>query len=217
MTPSQMLKRFRSELRDEAEPYLWSDDDFYFYLDKALNDFVRGLDGIADSTSALTRIPLVPGVSIYPLSDKILKVKTVVREHGCALERVSDENEQVFRDSFNSVGVVRKFVLGADDRSIRVTPTPDSSEQGNFLRLTVLRLPRETMCKSCPEIELPSHLHADLLTGVYAQAHLKQDAETYDAARAREYNGLFTQAVDRAKRELGRRRHSPRAVRYGGI
>ena len=52
---------FRSEVRDEATPYLWSDVEVYSFIDDAQKMFCRLQGGIADASSAITHINVVAG------------------------------------------------------------------------------------------------------------------------------------------------------------
>ena len=50
-----------------------------------------------------------------------------------------------------------------------------------------------------------------------AQAYSKQDAETYNKAKADEEAAKFVAYCEQAKREKEKYKHKVRVVRYGGI
>ena len=56
MTPAELLNLFRIEVDDQVEPYLWSDFEFYTYLNEAQNTFASLIGGIADQSSKITQL-----------------------------------------------------------------------------------------------------------------------------------------------------------------
>lgn len=218
MTPSDLLSRFRSRMRDEVAPYMWSDADCYEYMDTAQKDFARYSGGISDSRSGVTYIRLRAGVSYYPLSAKITKVRDVVREDtggGITLLNEENQSDAGIRRTDNA-GRVDTVIVGSDQDFIRVYPTPNAEEEGKNLRLTVYRMPLCDIKGSGDSLEIQEHHHIHLIDGMAGYAYRKQDAETYDKGRAVEFTELFRAYCDQAKRERERREHKPRSVQFGG-
>jgi hypothetical protein len=56
-----------------------------------------------------------------------------------------------------------------------------------------------------------------LLSGIKALAYAKQDADTFNAAKAASFEAEFKRYAFEAARDKEKREHKPRAVRYGGI
>lgn len=218
MLPSELLVRFRSELRDEVEPYLWSDDDFYFYLTNAQNDFVRLTGGINDTRSTLTRITLADGVQDYLISPKILKIRAVYRPDGDILVRENDEN---ILDGYNGytepAGKVHTAIIAADQDYLRVVPTPDATEDGVVLQMAISRLPSTGLLQGDTDLEIQEHHHPYLLLSVYSQAHMKQDAETFNNSQSQSYETRFREYCDRSRRDKDRREYTPHTIVYGGL
>lgn len=217
MTPSALLSRFRSRVRDEALPYMWTDADFYEYLDTSQKDFARYSGGIGDARSGATYIRLRAGVSYYPLSPKIMKVRAAVREdNGDDIQILNEENQSdagIRRT--DSAGIVRTLIIGSDQDFVRVSPVPSADEEGKNIRLTVYRMPLNDIVDGNSELEIQEHHHIHLLDGVLSYAHRKQDAETFDKGRADQFTATFLAYCDQAKRERERREHKPRGVRFG--
>lgn len=223
MTPSELKDRFRVMMRDEVEPFLWTDEDIYQYMEQAQNDLVRYIGGISDSRSDLTYITMKDKVAYYPISQKILKVVAIYRDDtGEPLRLMNEENMATYhRNLREPVGKVNSVVVGMDQDYVRLDPVPDESEAGLMLRMHVYRLPRPIIqLNSCGEeteaLEIHEHHHTHLMTGMAAQAHRKQDAETFDRERADRFNREFLEYADQCKRERERREHRPRVVAYGG-
>ena len=61
MTPTQLKDLFRSDVRDEASPPLWTDTEIFVYMDDAQKMFCREGGGIADSTSTICTMQVVAG------------------------------------------------------------------------------------------------------------------------------------------------------------
>ena len=78
---------FRSEVRDEATPYLWSDAEIYSYIDDAQKMFCRLQGGIADASSAITRIDVMAGDVLVPISPLIVILKSRVRLYALCVRR----------------------------------------------------------------------------------------------------------------------------------
>ena len=89
---------FRSEVRDEATPYLWSDVEVYSFIDDAQKMFCRLQGGIADASSAITHLTVTAGDVLVPISPLILKLREARRSaDGYDLEILNFEDLQSHR------------------------------------------------------------------------------------------------------------------------
>jgi hypothetical protein len=75
MTPAELLSLFRKEVVDTAEPYLWSDEEFYHYVNEAQDLHLRLIGGIADRRSAMTKITYKTGDQFKKYDERILRPK----------------------------------------------------------------------------------------------------------------------------------------------
>lgn len=221
MTPSELKDAFREMVRDQVEPYLWSDAEIYRYMNRAQNDLCRLVGGISDSRSGATYIRMAENVAYYPISQKILKVVAVYRDDtGEALQLLNEETlyakGRTLRDP---VGKPRSVVVGMDQDYVRLDPVPDAAESGLHLRMHVYRLPLNDIDSqgNCGALELHEQHHIHLLAGIAAQAYRKQDAETFDITRANTFADEFAAYCSQCKRERERREHTPRTITYGGL
>lgn len=65
--------------------------------------------------------------------------------------------------------------------------------------------------------EIPTEHQPHLLLWVKHRAYMKQDAETLDRTKAKEFKEAFEAYCFEVAQQQGRSRHKPRAVAYGGI
>jgi len=141
---------FRSEVRDEATPYLWSDAEIYSYIDDAQKMFCRLQGGIADASSAITHIAVTAGDVLVPISPLILKLREARRSaDGYDLEILNFEDMQSHRpvDDYgyrsgyridNTVGIVKAIVVGMETNKIRLVQIPQENQS---IDLIVYRMP----------------------------------------------------------------------------
>src|SRR6478735_540587 len=191
MLPSELLVSFRSMMRDESTPPLWTDDDILQYMTRAQDDLARVIGGISDSRSNLTYITMQARVAYYPVSQRILKIEHIYRDDtGEPIQLMNSQNLDSAGSSLRDpVGRTTSAIVGMDQDFVRLDPVPDETEAGKRLRMHIYRLPLPvTHVDDCGEthehLEIHEHHHLHLLIGMAAQAHMKQDAETFDAGRS---------------------------------
>ena len=232
MTPTQLKDLFRSDVRDEASPPLWTDTEIFVYMDDAQKMFCREGGGIADSTTTICTLQVTAGDTYLDYDPRILKLRD--------LRRVSDGrnvNILSFEDlghpgraqddygqstSFGTGGVkfntnptaVTGVVVGMDANKLRLVAPAVADDT---LQAIVYRMPLEDITASSTAFEIDAHHHRHLLNWMKHLAHEKQDAETYDRGRSMEFRDKFLAYCDQAKAERERREHKYRTVAYGGI
>lgn len=216
MTPHELYDLFRDEMSDVEEPYLWSDDLVYSYMEDAQRMLCRWTEGIADaSTAEITELALVDGTTWLDLDPRILRIRTATKSDGCDVEILNFEDLKPRGWRFDgSTGPVRALVIGMEANRVRVFPDCDTAET---VSLTVFRLPLDPVDDGCDELEVDEHHHRHLMLWMKACAYGKQDAETFDRTKKREFEAEFRAYCDAAKGEQGRARFKVRTVAYGGI
>ena len=114
MNSTELLDRFRSDVRDNAGGQLWSDSEIYQNINDAQLVFCRLTGGIADSRSALTRICYVAGQEYVDFDKRILKIRKVTRaEDGEDVELLNFEDLQSDRVRLDSTtGTVQAVITG---------------------------------------------------------------------------------------------------------
>lgn len=231
MTPLELKDLFRREVRDEAEPYLWTDADILTYINEAQNMFCRLAGGIADAiTTDITHVPVGNGMLFAAISPKILKLRDVRRaSDGRNVDILNLEDLGTAGVTYGGygqqwgtggakvgteLGPTRAVVLGAQENAIVLVPLPAEED---VLYLVVDRLPINPVDYTMYGLEIGDIHHRSLLYWMKHLAHEKQDAETYDRGRSEEFRQKFVEYCDLAKAERDRHNHKFRTVAYGGI
>lgn len=232
MTPSTLKDLFRSDVRDEVMPYLWSDAEIFSYMDDAQKMFCRETGGIADSTSPICTLTVNAGDTYINYDPRILALRD--------LRRASDgRNVSIlnFEDLATTGWVQNDYgrftTLGAGGIKFSNTPAPVTAVVVNMdekkLRLIapaatnetlyaiVYRLPLNDITPSSTAFEIDERHHRYLLYWMKYLAHEKQDAETFDRGRSVEFRDKFLAYCMQAKAERERREHKFRTVVYGGL
>jgi hypothetical protein len=216
MTSGDLLKLFRSEMSDDIAPYLWSDADVYGYIDDAQKMFCRKTDGIPDATTAeVTAISVAPNTTWVDTHPSIRKYRTATRrDTGRPVEIVNQEDlpsRGWFYDG--KAGPVRALVIGEEGDKARVYP---KSSETMTIDILVYRLPLEDI-ESDQDFEIGTAHHRHLLLWVKALAYLKQDSETFDKSRSKEFEDKFLVYCIEAMLEARKQKHKTRVVQYGGV
>lgn len=213
MDSTSLLALFRSEVRDEVEHYLWSDTEVLGYIDDAQKMFCRLTNGIMDSVSALTSIEVTTGDTFVAYSDKILSIVRGYREIDKQPLTIINDDELEGNESIltESPGRTRILVVGMDASNLRLIPEADDDDT---LHLSVRRLPLNNISAVDQALEIQEKHHRHLLLWVKSLAHSKMDAETFNSAKASEFEDAFRKYCTSAESEEGKRSHRRRTVRF---
>lgn len=223
MTPAKLLELFRFELDDTAEPYFWSDEEFYAYLNEAQDLFVRGIGGIADRRSPLTKVSYKIGDQFKRFDARILKIKGAFDENNRVITIMNLDNfdgpyfehdygVQILQGLDDSrTGEIKYIITDVEDDRLQLYPIP---ENDGFLRLFVYRRPLDEIENASSELEIKEHHHLCLLNWVKYKALMKHDAETFDGAKSLAFRAAFTESIEEAKEEKSAREDRKRTVRF---
>ena len=154
---------------------------------------------IGDPDKALTRICLVSGTHTYPMSTKVFKIGpcSLASDGIPMLQKTEEWLDRNYYGWRTTVGTPRFYI--EREGSIRVVPYPnDDINEGtgkDTMILGVYRYPLVDILTSTSSAspEIPAQYHLGLLDHVCEIAFGKQDADTYDAAKASRHAGLFIQ------------------------
>lgn len=216
MTSGDLLEIFRDEMDDRVEPYLWSDDLCYGYINDAQQMFYRLTDGIPDGTTPeVTLLSIEPATEWYATHPSILKIRDAYRvDTGAPVTIYNQEDMASYGLRFNGrPGPLRALVIGIEDFKARAWPVPNETVD---IQLTVFRLPLVDVVDDQP-LNVADQHQVHLLLWVKHRAYSKQNAETFDRTRAKEFDEAFRTYCKAAKDEQRRAKHKPRAVLYGGL
>lgn len=226
MTPNELLNLFRSEVDDKALPYLWSDEEFYAYLNEAHDLFVRLIGGLADRRSPMTKLTYKSGDQFKKYDDRILRIKGAFDETNTIISvrnldnfetgYLDDDYGSRYRASLDDgvTGPIKYLITDIDANEIQFYPIPDHD---GFIRLYVYRRPLEEITGGSSNLEIPAHHHLNLLNWVKYRAYMKQDVEAFDGTKAAEFRQAYTDWIVQAKKEKSSREDRKRIVSYGGI
>lgn len=218
MTAGELLSLFRSEMADSVAPYLWSDAEFYTYLNDAQVMLCRKTDGIPDATTAeITQLQAVAGQEWYDVDRRIKKLRLATRTADGANVAIYNPETALSKGvRFNSGtnGRVQVIVWGLENGKARVWPKPS---QDDLIELSVFRLPLVGITDEDSALEVDEQHHLHLLDWVKYRAYMKQDSETVDRNKAADFEAKFLRYCEGHTREQSRARRSTGATTYGGL
>lgn len=229
MTSDDLYALFRSDVVDAVAPYLWSDTEVWGYMNDAYRMFARLTGGIPDTTSALTRLALTPGVATNAVSPLILRFRSAyLLSDGTELKIINEADlPRLATSDYGQVnparrnlltGKVTHMVTGMDrcatSGTVRWVYIPDAEDT---VQLSVQRLPLEAVESGFEFPEIGEEHHEHLMLWMKARAYGKQDAECFDRGRRDEYTQAFRTYCAEAKAEWNRYRSHNMSVAYGGL
>lgn len=224
-TPAQLLALARRELSDAVEPYLWSDNDLYFYMDEAQREFARRTKIITDATNFTDLVvsasdpwieldPIIIDVkrAVLTTSKRVLEIETLEEfQHGYYVDDYGLRKKGYWEDD---TGVPTHALLNVEMDMIRLYPTPTDSDE---LDLTVWREPTCDIEDSTSSFQIPTRYIYKLLYKIKELAYSKQDYETFDGDKREANLALWENAVMEVQSDNKKRTRRPRGVVYGGI
>jgi len=224
MDSATLLEKFRLEVFDTVEPFLWSDDEALEYMDDAHKMFCRLTDGIPDATSDLTIIDFLAGDEWLPIDERVLKIrKAYLASTNKPVGLINFEDlGSVTHDTYgypiptfldNSTGDVTQIVLGMEQDQVRLIKIP---EVDDTMRLIIYRLPLTDITATGQAFEIHQRHHVHLLHWMKHRAYSKHDAETFNKGKADEFEMKFRNYCEQSRVEGETRRHKERTVSYGG-
>lgn len=226
MNSTDLRNAFRSDMRDEVAPYLWSDSELYRYINDAQIQFCKREGGIRDATSAVTQVAVAIGEAFADISPSILTIRQATRaSDGREIEILNLENIQQMHahatdygalaspSAMNTAGPLEAVILGMEAFKVRWVHIPVAADTVN---LVVDRMALTPVTGANIDLEIAEEHHEHLLLWMKHRALLKQDAETYDKGRSDQFRSAFEEYCMEAKRTRERRDHKFRTVAYGG-
>lgn len=223
-TVSDLLTIFRSEVEDTVEEYLWSDTEFFQYLDEAQKEFARETDYFKDVSSAMTSLTVTaddPWVDIDPRIIEIRRVKITGRSTPVQvinyneLDRVytmSRYGEEISGNWETSQGTPKYLVTDIETDKGRLVPIPTDNAT---LTLSIIREPLEDIEGEHSTLELTESIHQrSLLMFCKAMAYMKQDSETFDPDAAEKHRADFYAYCHRIKQRQKRKQRRLGTVRF---
>lgn len=217
MNSTDLLDRFRTDVKDDAKPYLWSDEEIYSNIDDAQKMFCRLIDGLPDATSVATSVAYAIDEAWLALHPSIIKIRAA--RFGSTGRPITVVNYEDLTEHCikldGKTGNPHYLVIGMETDKALFYPTPVAADT---LVLLIDRLPlKRITCDGDQKLEIPEEHHLHLLDWVKHLAYLKQDAETLDKRASADFETEFRRYCETARKEKERKKHKTRIVQYGGI
>lgn len=230
MLPSELVARFRLDVRDDQQPYLWSDAEVWGYLNDAIQRWLGAPGGgvLDASTTAICNLAVTaanPWLTLSPLITKIRSARlastkrtleVITLEHLLGMQGMANNQFPVSTDDLDLEGNIKALVIGMERNKLRVVRIPTANDT---VKLIVERRSIYTHAPGdSPEtaIEIDANYHLDLLFGMKALAYAKEDADTFDKSKSDDNEAKFQGRVDKYVRDRSSKTHTPKLMTYGG-
>lgn len=225
MTSDELFDAFRTDVSDDAEPYLWTDAEVWRYLNDAYLMFARLTGGIPDTLS----FDLTAGEQFTEVSPKIVKFRdafldstgrrlTIINPLNIPTTGGVDYGQARTLFLNKTPGLVTYMVIGDwRDRKTGVVSWVQIPAAADTVTCSVYRLPLKTITTGMEFDDIGEEHHEHLMSWMKHRAYGKQDAETFDRGRRDEYKAEFQDYCALSKAEWERYKHKTRVVSYGGI
>jgi len=234
-TPAELLVLFRQDVDDEdggvgGADFLWSDDEFYRYLDRGHKAFVRITHILKTATvTALTDLVVTADDPIVTPDSNILhatRAKLVLGTRPLDIIPFEELDMGFLTNDYGLhvasnweliTGTPRFLITNWDESVWRLAPIPIVSDT---LKLIATYLPTVDITEaSKDDTPAVSVLDDQMIMLDYAKylAYRKQDADVYDITLSDAFLASFKRDANDRKIELKLKRHQSQPVRYGGI
>jgi len=223
MTPADLYLRFRQEIFDTVEPYLWNPTEVWGYMDDAQTMFCRLTGGLRDASSEAAQVTITTGEVFGDLHESVQLIRHAELDSDKTPVRIYSYDEiygtngnpgaAISSSTLNADGPIRGAILGMEDGKLRWTSVPTADD---ILNMVIERLPLTSPTED-GAFEIRSEHHLHLLMWMKHLAYDKDDTETNNQAKSREFEAKFIAYCHEAKLEKERRNHKPRLIMYGGI
>lgn len=210
MQVGDFITTFRELASDNEFPPFWSDERIVSYLNEAVQEACERAKLIEDRSMSLA---VEPGQDTYSLHPSVFEIKRLTFR-GRPIDETSVEELDCDAPGWElRSGQPRLFIFeqasGGQPPKVRLIPTPVTAEDAG---LTVYRGARKELSannvSALPEI--PTRFHERLMDWVMHRAYLKQDADTFDPAKAATSLALFVQAFGERPDANVQRKHRDR-------
>lgn len=211
MDLAQLIVEARSRLRDQVQPYLWSDSELYSYIDGAQLKYFELAGWINDKTSSLTRVSLRAGTSAIRRDPRVVKIMSAYLS---TARRKLNVVSHIAKEPWEVLPGTPTELSTFDDDSYFLLDSVMQTD--DVLLLNIEREPLETVAAG-EELEVPPRHHQHLLLWVEHLAYMRPDTETEDTYRASRAGELFEELCYKQLRgERDRTRVVSGTVAYGG-
>lgn len=199
MTLEELIRRFRTEANDKAQPYFWSDEELKDWLNDAQDEAaIRGRLIHDSSTAAVCSIDVTAGVSVYALHESLYEITSAFFQLTPGDRRIpiylvsveyADRTWPDWREPNTFSTTCSERYAIQDDATIRLVPTPT---QDGVISLECYRLPMVKLVDNDDEPGIHKAHHRHLIQWALHKAFSIPDTEAFDATRAGIAEAEFT-------------------------
>lgn len=191
MNLEELRSRFRSEVRDNVEPYFASDEEIDAWMNEAQEEACRRALLLVDSTSAAATAAFLAGAKGVDLHASVIFVRRAILAASSiplqpVVSRTMDEMVPGWEGSMDSVP--RTFVPDWQTGYLRFWPP---ALDAGTVKLTVVRTPLLPMVGDGDKPEIRPQYHAYLLDWAKFRYYSTQDADSYDPKKADKHEVAF--------------------------
>lgn len=210
MKLSALIREYRREADDNAQPYFVSDADLMDLANQAEEEACRRAHLLRDTTTAsVCTVNVTAGDPVVTMHASIIDVLRVkMASETVPLQLIpQDEMDRVNIGWESQTGKPRAVVVGRDTGKLRLWPTPDANE---VLTLTVSRLPLAEMNDAEDSPEIPRQYHRALAQWLLYRVFSIRDGELFDPNKAAIALANFEREFGKrqsARNEMWRRDH----------
>lgn len=247
MTLGELLKLLRESILNDrtdrvsgSSDFLWSDETLVTFINEAQTRFARKALNLRDATTDdVTLVVLKAGVSVYTLHASIISVLSAKNAaHDADLARVGhtlfsaqrpptdqwiDPNHFRGHQPGPTLAYSTDEAVNAIDGdsfeqvSLRVYPTPTAEQDGQTLRLRVVRMPIERLSVHAPSArpEIPEVHHIEMLDWAAYLALRIVDDDAGAPRRAQEFAASFEAHVQEARKLAMQKMFAPMPWGFG--
>jgi hypothetical protein len=221
-TLDELISKFRTEMDDVVQPYLWSDDEIIDFFDEAQTEFAMRTEIFKERLSG---IAITASNPYFDLPDGLVRIRRAKLASATTPLRITNFNEmdqltstddygRLISNWETEVGVPQYVVFDDTQGSGRLSPIPATDDT---IELSYSRLPLKNLTAASQTTELTDRRHQrTLLLFAKSRAYGKHDSDIYDPRMSQNLLQRFYQdseqyrlANDKLGRKLG-------TVRYGG-
>ncbi len=198
MALRDLIDEFRYEAADDSSPYFWPDDYLAKIASQAEREACRRGALIIDSTSQFCTLAFEAGDDVLKLDKRILEIRRA-RVVGTGAKLYSVTSDQLDRNNEtweSETGDPYSYVSDYQTGAIRPYPVPKIAGE---VRLTVRRLPLADMELDEDEPEIRPESHSALVQWMLYRAYMRQDADTFNPAKAAAALAEFTKEFGEKK------------------
>lgn len=231
----------RSDRVSGSADYLWTDKTLVTFINEAQRRFaVKGLILRDASTDEVTKVTLKAGQSVYALHPSVISVMSAKRDDnttadivrvGHSLFSAYTPPTATWHDPahYNALPDGPTLAFSTDEAlndidgntfgqvSLRVHPKPRQEEDGNVIRLRVIRKPLAKLVETqlSAEPEIPEDHHIEMLDWAAYLALRIVDDDAGAPKRAAEFAAAFEEHVKQARMVAMRKMFAPTGWGFG--